>query len=242
MFGKKPKIDVTVMKNRSNGIVFDKYNGAVKNIRKKNDEGQHVDFKYLVLARKGEKPIMIPAQHISFYQQIDGITSLNLYQYDSLTFYPLETRGKKLVAIVKIHELDESGNAKFDDYGNAIYTKEEKILLDPKVMIENGQYIEMPQLLTNKSYDKEQFFSSQYEFLTRFFRNSNWLEKFLPYLFMGLMLVGIVIVVIYDINKMTDQVHVLAKSNAEVAQAVAAATDNLRAIVQQKLSNITIPY
>jgi hypothetical protein len=240
MFAKFP-IHVVIFKRYGNILrpAFDR--GRYERKRIKTQDG-FIENNYLIL--KKEK-VKIPAPPISFYYDIENTRYLYLLQIDRYTYYPLSFEAGKIKVNFPSYLTDKKGNILKDEKGNPKITFVEKTLFDSDIILEDGRLIPLPNLIANKTYDKEHWLSNEIETASRLYRSKGFWEKYGN--FVTIAIVGIVLVMFFyvGVSKYAELTKTLVDGLKEISQSMNVVADKLAQAVRvsagQPVVNVTIP-
>lgn len=239
MFGKFP-IKVIIFKRYGNvlRLTFDR--GRYERKRIKTQDGI-IENNYLVL--KGEK-VKIPAPPLSFYYDIENTRYLYLLQVDRYTYYPISFEGGKLTVKVPSYLTDEKGNVVKDEQGNPKIVLVEKPLFDSNIILENGEVVELPNMIAYKTYDKEHWLSNEIETASRLYRSKGFWERYGN--FVTLAVIGILLVMFFytGVSKYAELTKTLVDGLREVSQSMNVIADKLTHVVKaigQPIETVTKP-
>jgi len=164
-------------------VIFKRYGGALKPVfdkaryeKKKTITKDGVIEKSYVILKK--QKVKIPAQPISFYYDIDNLRYLYLLQIDRFTFYPISFDGSKIKVLVPTFKTDEKGKVLKDKEGKPTIEYVEKPIFDGSILLDSGKVIEMPTMVTHKTYDREQWLSGEIESGSRLYRKKGIWDRY----------------------------------------------------------------
>jgi hypothetical protein len=231
-------------------VIFKKYGNVLKPVmdraryerrRIKTQDGI-IESNYLVL--KNEK-VKIPAPPLNFYYDIDDTRYIYLLQVDRFTYYPISFDGNKIRVKVKAYLTDEQGNIIKDEKGNPKFEYVEVPIFDSKIVLDNGNVVEIPTMITHKTYDKEHWLSNEIESAFRLYRSKSFWERYGNYIILGMVGIFMVMVLYIGIGKYAELTQTLVDGLKEVSQSMNVVADKLVQVVRetsgQPMANTTKP-
>jgi hypothetical protein len=171
------KYPITVM-------VFSKYGNTLEPT---NDRGRYVkqrvqtadgfiENNYLHLKKEDVK---IPLPNTQFYQSLLNKRRLFLLKLDRWTYYPMNFDADKITIYTPVYKMDEQGIPLKDENDQMIlegYTH--KQIFDSRIVLDNGQVVQAPNLIAHKTYDKEHWLSNEIETAQRLYRSKDFWERY----------------------------------------------------------------
>jgi len=223
-------------------IIFKKYGNVLKPVmdrgryerkRIKTQDGI-IENNYLVL--KKEK-VKIPAPPLNFYYYIDDTRYLYLLQVDRFTYYPISFDADKVKVKVKAYSTDEKGNPKFE------YV--EVPLFDSRIVLDNGNVVEIPTMITHKTYDKEYWLSKEMESAFHLYKGKSFWERYGSYILLAIVGILMVMVLYVGVKNYAELTKTLVDGLKEVSQSMNVVADKLVQVVRetsgQPVVNVTKP-
>lgn len=181
MFFKKYPIRVVLLKRFGNMLRIAIDRGRFEHKRIKTMDGV-LDQNYFFIQKEKVK---IPAQEISFYYDINTAREINLLQIDRNTFFPLSFEGGKITAK---YVTEQDGKQVLVDC----------LIYDSTIALKDGRIINIPNPITNATYDREQFLSNEIETASRLYRSKGFWERYGNIVM--LMVVGFLMVMFFYIG------------------------------------------
>jgi hypothetical protein len=231
-------------------IIFKKYGNVLKPVmdrgryerkRIKTQDGV-IENNYLVL--KNEK-VKIPAPPLNFYYDIDDARYIYLLQVDRFTYYPISFDGDKIIVKAKVYLRDENGNIIKDEKGNPKFEYVEVPLFNSRIVLDNGNVVEIPAMITHKTYDKEHWLSNEIETAFRLYRSKSFLERYGSYIILGVVGILMVMFLYVGVGKYAELTKTLVDGLKEVSQSMNVVADKLVQVVKeisgQQVANVTKP-
>jgi hypothetical protein len=243
-------LDRLIGKFPINVVIFKKYGNVLKPVmdrgryerkRIKTQDGI-IESNYLVL--KKEK-VKIPAPPLSFYYDIDDARYIYLLQVDRFTYYPISFDGNKIRVKAKAYLTDENGNIIKDEKGNPKFEYVEVPLFDSKIVLDNGKVVEIPTMITHKTYDKEHWLSSEMELAFRLYRSKSFWERYGSYIILGVVGILMIMVLYVGVKNYAELTKTLVDGLKEVSQSMNVVADKLVQVIRETsgrpVANITKP-
>ena len=189
-----------------------------------------VGHRKLLFLRFGGTVIRIPAPNLSNYYVVDDADTLDLFQYDINTFFPMITHDGKVNVLMDRdtteQEVDEKNQPVFNKDGSPKMKVEtvEQTLFDSSVALDGKKLINIPATISHKTYDALQWLGTETVDANRRYQPTRpWWEKALPYVGLALGIFGVVLTV----KMLMDGMAEVAASNVELARFAAQAAQAL---------------
>lgn len=231
-------------------VIFKKYGNVLKPVmdraryekkRVKTEDGI-IENNYLVL--KNEK-VRIPAPPLSFYYDIDDARYIYLLQVDRYTYYPISFDGNRIMVKTKVYLTDENGNIIKDEKGNPKFEYVDVPLFDSRIVLDNGDVVELPTMIAHKTYDKEHWLSNEIETAFRLYRSKSFLERYGNFIILGIVGILMVMTLYVGVKNYAELTATLVEGLKEVSQSMNVVADKLAQVVRettgQPAGNITRP-
>jgi hypothetical protein len=120
----------------------------------------------------------------------------------------------------------------------------EKQLFDSEIVMEDGRIIQLPSLITHKTYDKEHWLSKEIETAFRLYRSKSFWERYGN--FITLAIIGIFLVMFFyvGVSKYAEITGTLVNGLKEVSQSMNVVADKIAQAVRSAQTNTTLvpPY
>lgn len=236
-FVKNFPIRVLIFKRYGNILRPVEDRARFEKVRIKTENG-FIENNYLLL-KKGK--VKIPVPEIQFYYDIENVRWIYLLQLDRYTFYPITFQSGQMLVYFPTYEVDKKGEVVKDEKGNPKIKYVPKVLLNSSIALEDGRIINLPNMITHKTYDKEHWLSNEIETAQRLYRSKGFWERFGNYIMLGI--IGIFLVMIFYVgtSRYAELTKTLTDGLKNVANAMVQVADNLRLAVQSSQAfNATI--
>jgi len=234
-------IRVLILKRFGNFLrpVFDRARYEKRRIKTQNGI---IEREYLVL--KNQK-LKIPAPEISYYYDVENVRWIYLLQLDRYTFYPCSFDAGKISVKVPVYEVDEKGNIVKDEKGRPKVRIVEKTIFDSRIALEDGRIVELPSFIAHKTYDKEEWLSSELEAAQRLYRSKSFWERYGNIVTLAVCFLFMVMVLYVGIRGYADLTKQLVDGMREIAKSYGNVANQLKEILRYVGKNVTLakpPY